>query len=72
MTTRLKYKERRWKAVENPIIFGFDVIHGYKTIFPIPLAQAATWDLDLIERIERIAATEAERPMDKTGPSRLW
>lgn len=42
-----------------PIIFGFDVIHGYKTIFPIPLAQAATWDMDLIERIERIAATEA-------------
>ncbi|MCB0525015.1 MAG: beta-glucosidase, partial [Saprospiraceae bacterium] len=42
-----------------PIIFGFDVIHGYKTIFPIPLAQAATWDIDLIERIERIAATEA-------------
>ncbi len=42
-----------------PLIFGFDVIHGYKTIFPIPLAQAASWDLDLIERIERIAATEA-------------
>ena len=42
-----------------PLIFGFDVIHGYKTIFPIPLAQAATWDLGLIERIERIAATEA-------------
>lgn len=42
-----------------PIIFGFDVIHGYKTIFPIPLAQAASWDLDLIERIERIASTEA-------------
>lgn len=42
-----------------PIIFGFDVIHGYKTIFPIPLAQAAAWDIDLIERIERIAATEA-------------
>jgi len=42
-----------------PLIFGFDVIHGYKTIFPIPLAQAATWDMGLIERIERIAATEA-------------
>lgn len=42
-----------------PIIFGFDVIHGYKTIFPIPLAQAATWDMPLIEQIERIAATEA-------------
>ncbi len=42
-----------------PIIFGFDVIHGYKTIFPIPLAQAATWDMDLIERIEQISAAEA-------------
>ncbi|HMX41775.1 MAG TPA: glycoside hydrolase family 3 N-terminal domain-containing protein, partial [Saprospiraceae bacterium] len=42
-----------------PLIFGFDVIHGYKTIFPIPLAQAASWDMGLIERIERIAATEA-------------
>ncbi|MEI6410593.1 MAG: beta-glucosidase BglX [Bacteroidota bacterium] len=42
-----------------PLIFGFDVIQGYKTIFPIPLAQAASWDMGMIERIERIAATEA-------------
>jgi beta-glucosidase len=42
-----------------PLLFGFDVIHGYKTIFPIPLAQAASWDMGLIERIERVAATEA-------------
>lgn len=42
-----------------PLIFGFDVIHGYKTIFPIPLAQAASWDMGLIEKIERIAAEEA-------------
>ncbi|MBK8920552.1 MAG: beta-glucosidase BglX [Saprospirales bacterium] len=42
-----------------PILFGFDVIHGYKTIFPIPLAQAATWNLAAIERAERIAAAEA-------------
>lgn len=42
-----------------PLVFGFDVIHGYKTIFPIPLAQAASWDLGLMERIERIAAEEA-------------
>lgn len=42
-----------------PLIFGFDVIHGYKTIFPIPLAQSASWDMELIERIERVAATEA-------------
>lgn len=42
-----------------PILFGFDVIHGYKTIFPIPLAQAASWEPELIERIEHIAAEEA-------------
>ncbi len=42
-----------------PLIFGFDVIHGYKTIFPIPIGQAASWDMQLIEDIERVAATEA-------------
>jgi beta-glucosidase len=42
-----------------PLLFAADVIHGYKTIFPIPLAQAASWDLTAIEQAERIAATEA-------------
>jgi beta-glucosidase len=42
-----------------PLIFGMDVIHGYKTIFPIPLAMACTWDMDLIEKSARIAAQEA-------------
>jgi len=42
-----------------PIIFGLDVIHGYKTIFPIPLGLAATWDMDLIRETARIAAVEA-------------
>jgi beta-glucosidase len=42
-----------------PLIFGLDVIHGHKTIFPIPLGLSATWDLDLIEKTARIAATEA-------------
>lgn len=42
-----------------PLIFGFDVIHGYKTIFPIPLGEAACWDLDAIEKSARIAAIEA-------------
>ena len=42
-----------------PLLFATDVIHGYKTIFPIPLAQAASWDLVAIENAERIAATEA-------------
>lgn len=42
-----------------PLLFGFDVIHGHKTIFPIPLAEAASWDLDAIETSARIAAEEA-------------
>lgn len=42
-----------------PLIFGLDVIHGYKTIFPIPLGLAATWDMALIEETARISAVEA-------------
>ncbi|WP_298681558.1 beta-glucosidase BglX [uncultured Mucilaginibacter sp.] len=42
-----------------PLIFGLDVIHGHRTIFPIPLGMSATWDLGLIEQSARIAAKEA-------------
>ncbi|MCB0373756.1 MAG: beta-glucosidase BglX [Muricauda sp.] len=42
-----------------PLIFGFDVIHGYKTVAPIPLAEAASWDMEAIENSARIAADEA-------------
>jgi beta-glucosidase len=42
-----------------PMIFGLDVIHGYRTIFPTPLGEAASWDLAAIEQSARIAATEA-------------
>ncbi len=42
-----------------PLIFGFDVIHGQKTLAPIPLGEAASWDLQAIERSSRVAATEA-------------
>ncbi len=42
-----------------PIIFGFDVIHGYKTLSPIPLAEAASWDLEAIKNSARVAAVEA-------------
>ena len=42
-----------------PLIFGFDVIHGYQTTFPIPLAEAASWDLEAIQESARIAAIEA-------------
>ncbi|MEO1624026.1 MAG: beta-glucosidase BglX [Bacteroidota bacterium] len=51
-------------AVENsrlgiPMIFAYDVIHGYKTMFPLPLAEAASWDITAIERSAAIAAKEA-------------
>jgi beta-glucosidase len=42
-----------------PLLFGQDVIHGYKTTFPIPLAEACSWDLDAIAHSARISATEA-------------
>ncbi len=53
---RVAVEESRLKI---PLIFGFDVIHGYKTIFPIPLGEAASWDMDAIELSARIAAREA-------------
>ncbi len=60
-TTRV----RSWQTMamqsrlKIPLLFGQDVIHGYKTTFPIPLAEAASWDMDAIELSARIAATEA-------------
>ncbi|HTL67966.1 MAG TPA: glycoside hydrolase family 3 N-terminal domain-containing protein [Lacunisphaera sp.] len=42
-----------------PLLLGYDVIHGFRTVFPIPLASAASWDLDRIEHAEHIAAAEA-------------
>jgi beta-glucosidase len=42
-----------------PLLFGYDVIHGHRTIFPIPLGEAASWDLEYIEKASRIAAIEA-------------
>ena len=42
-----------------PLIIGFDLIHGYKTVFPIPLAEAASWDLEAIELSASLSAKEA-------------
>ncbi|WP_435622977.1 beta-glucosidase BglX [Flagellimonas sp.] len=42
-----------------PLLFGYDVIHGYKTLAPIPLAEAASWDMEAIQKSARIAAEEA-------------
>ena len=42
-----------------PLLFGFDVIHGFRTVFPVPLALASSWDPALVERAQTIAAREA-------------
>ncbi len=42
-----------------PLLFAYDVIHGYKTMFPIPLAESASWDLDLMQRTAAAAARES-------------
>lgn len=42
-----------------PLLFGLDVIHGYQTVFPVPLGESASWDLEAIEESARIAAREA-------------
>lgn len=59
-----KIKEVQKLAVEKsrlkiPLLFGMDVIHGYETVFPIPLGMSCIWDMDIIERSARIAAQEA-------------
>lgn len=63
LTTPEKIRKAQEIAMKSrlkiPLIFGQDVIHGYKTTFPIPLALAASWDLNLIEKTARVAATEA-------------
>jgi beta-glucosidase len=57
-------REAQRMAVENsrlkiPLIFGYDVIHGYKTMMPVPLAQAASWDINLARLGSEVAAREA-------------
>ncbi|MGH9559489.1 MAG: glycoside hydrolase family 3 N-terminal domain-containing protein, partial [Bryobacteraceae bacterium] len=53
---RIAMKESR---LGIPLIFGRDVIHGYTTVFPIPLGQAASWDPELVREAARAAAQEA-------------
>ena len=59
-----KIKEIQKLAVEKsrlkiPLLFGMDIIHGYETVFPIPLGLSCSWDMNLIKRSARIAAQEA-------------
>lgn len=63
-----------------PLIFGIDVIHGYKTSFPVPLAMAATWNPELVEKAAAVAAGEAAAagihwtfaPMADISPDARW
>lgn len=57
--TRAFQKLAQQSRLKIPLLFGQDVIHGYRTTFPVNLGQAASWDLGMIEKSERIAATEA-------------
>lgn len=56
--TRNVQKVAMQSRLKIPLIFGLDVVHGYRVTFPIPLAEAASWDLQLIEKTARIAAKE--------------
>lgn len=53
---RVAVEESRLKI---PLLFGMDVIHGYESVFPIPLGMSSSWDMELIEKSARIAAIEA-------------
>jgi beta-glucosidase len=59
LSNRLQRVAMEQSRLKIPLIFGLDVIHGYRTTFPVPLALSATWDANLVERVSRIAAEEA-------------
>ncbi len=56
---RLQHLAVEKSRLHIPLIFGFDVIHGYRTVYPVPLALAASWDPSLAEKVQRMAAREA-------------
>jgi beta-glucosidase len=58
-TTELQRVTMTESKLKIPILFAFDVIHGYRTIFPVPLGDAASWDPAVVERADSIAASEA-------------
>ncbi len=56
---KIQEKNMRKSRLKIPILFAFDVIHGFKTIYPTPLAESCSWDLDLMFRTAKAAAIEA-------------
>jgi beta-glucosidase len=57
--SKLQHVAMAESRMKIPLLFGFDVIHGFRTIFPVPLAMAASWDPDLVEKTQAVAAQEA-------------
>src|ERR1041384_7068086 len=58
-TNELQHIAMDESRLKIPLIFGFDVIHGYRTIFPVPLGETSSWDAAAVERAASIAADEA-------------
>jgi beta-glucosidase len=58
-TNRLQRVAVEKSPLKIPLLFGYDVIHGLKTIFPVPIGLAASWDPTLVEHVQAVAATEA-------------
>src|SRR5258708_2937647 len=58
-TNQLQHVAMDESRLKIPVLLGFDVIHGYRTIFPIPLAEASSWDPAFAEQSTSIAAKEA-------------
>jgi beta-glucosidase len=56
---RLQHLAMEKSRLHIPILFGFDVVHGYRTVYPVPLALAASWDPATAEKAQRMAAREA-------------
>lgn len=59
ITRRMQEVAVKESRIKIPLIFGLDVIHGFKTIFPIPLASSCSWDMGWIEKSEQVAAQES-------------
>ena len=58
-TNRLQKIAVEQSRLKIPLLFGFDVVHGFRTIFPVPIATAASWDPAMVERTAAVAAAEA-------------
>ena len=72
-----RIREVQRQAVEEsrlgiPLLFGMDVIHGYETIFPIPLGLSCTWDMKAIEESARIAAAKPVPTVSRGHSARWW